>query len=103
MGGPDIVTFKKSTRFYLKKPIANGRLIPVPWPIATLKGKVMSILPKPPLTGDQVKSLKTDNILSGKYQDFSDLDITPTPMDVILPQYLSTYRRGGRFADKKAS
>ncbi|MEM8833597.1 MAG: complex I NDUFA9 subunit family protein [Pseudomonadota bacterium] len=103
MGGPDIVTFKEIYEILLKETDRKRALIPVPWPIATLKGKVMSILPKPPLTGDQVKSLRHDNILSGKYQEFSDLGMTPTPMDVILPQYLSTYRRGGRFADKKAS
>jgi hypothetical protein len=61
----------------------------------------LGFLPKPPLTADQVESLKTDNIVSPNALTFRDLGLAPTGMDAILPSYLARYRPGGRFGDKK--
>jgi len=55
-------------------------------------------LPKPPLTRDQVKLLKIDNIVSDDHPTLSDLGISPTAAELILPQMLEPYRRGGRYA-----
>ena len=53
-------------------------------PIAFLLG----LMPDPPLTIDQVRLLRRDNITSPTAQELADLDIGPTPLEVILPQYL---------------
>jgi NADH dehydrogenase len=60
-------------------------------------------LPNPPLTRDQVESLKTDSIVSPSAPGLAHLGVTPTAMELILPHYLKTYRPGGRFADIKAA
>jgi len=103
LGGPDIVTFKKIYEILLEETNRERALVPVPWPVAKIQGAFMGLLPKPPLTMDQVKSLKTDNIIEGNLKTFADLGIKATSMKVILPTYLRTYRRGGRFADKKSA
>ena len=41
-------------------------LLPVPFAIASLQAAFLGLLPNPPLTLDQVKLLKSDNVLSGK-------------------------------------
>ncbi|MEM6810857.1 MAG: complex I NDUFA9 subunit family protein [Pseudomonadota bacterium] len=100
MGGPDIVSFKEIYEILLEQTKRKRLLLPLPFPIATLQGKVMGLLPQPPLTADQVTSLKFDNVISGQYKTIDDIGLNPTPMSVILPTYLKTYRKGGRFAEK---
>jgi NADH dehydrogenase len=101
IGGPEIFTFRqlfeKIKTFTGRKPM----LISLPWGIAKMQGCLLSILPKPPLTVDQVESLKTDNVVSQGAKSLTDLGVTPTAADVILPTYLARYRPGGRFGDKK--
>lgn len=102
LGGPDIVTFKEIYEILLKETNRKRFLVPLPVPIAKIQATFMGLLPKPPLTVDQVKSLETDNVVGDNALTFNDLKITPTAMSVILPQYLSTYRRGGPFSEKQA-
>lgn len=103
LGGPDIVTFKEIYEILLQETNRNRALISISWGIAKIQGGVMGLLPTPPLTLDQVKSLKTDNVVSNDTKTLQDLGVTPTSMDVVLPTYLKTYRRGGKFADKKVA
>ena len=101
LGGPDTLNFR---RIYEKLFQMTGRpkaLISLPWGLAKIQGRLMSILPVPLLTADQVESLKTDNVVQGGSLGFNDLGIVPTSLDTILPTYLNRYRPGGRFGDKK--
>lgn len=101
LGGPDIFTFRQ---LFEKIKTVTGRkpmLITLPWGVAKMQGYILSILPKPPLTADQVESLKTDNVVSQGAKGLADLGVTATAADVILPTYLARYRPGGRFGDKK--
>jgi uncharacterized protein YbjT (DUF2867 family) len=103
LGGTDVLTFKElfETMFtYTGNP---RKLVSVPFGFAKLKGLFLSLLPKPPLTADQVESLRTDNIVPEGVLTLSDLNIAPTSLDTILPTYLGLYKPGGRFADKKAA
>lgn len=102
LGGDQIFSFKELMEKIfavtgLKKP-----LIPVPFFFATIKGAVLQCLPGQLLTVDQVRSLKADNVLSGKNPGLKDLGIAATPLDAVLPSYLSRFRVGGRFASKHA-
>lgn len=63
-------------------------LIPVPWCVAYMQGAVFSLLPKPLLTVDQVRSLKVDNTLNDGEVGFKAFGITPASMAKILPTYL---------------
>ena len=78
-------------------------MIPIPWSIAKIQGILFGLMPKPILTLDQVKSLKSDNIVEEPALKLEDMGVQPTPMNAILPQYLSCYRKGGRFSNKKAA
>ena len=70
-------------------------LIPIPFWYAMLKAFFLEILPVPPLTRDQVRMLKRDNIVAEGAAGFSDLNISPTSPEVILPTYLTRFRRAG--------
>lgn len=100
LAGPDILTFKEIYEKMFSYTNQPRVLIPLPFWLAKLQAWFLSILPGPPLTPDQVESLKTDNIPSGKEPELKDLGIRPTSLDLILPEYLESYRPGGRFAGK---
>ena len=71
------------------------RFVDLPFALAAFQARLMSILPSPPLTPDQVELLKSDNIVSSGALTLASLGITPTPAEVILPTYLDRFRRGG--------
>ncbi len=103
LGGPEVVTLKEIYEILLKETNRDRALVSIPWPLAKIQGMILGMLPKPLLTKDQVVSLKTDNIVRDGIKTFDDLDIEPTAMATILPEYLICYKRGGRFANKKSA
>jgi uncharacterized protein YbjT (DUF2867 family) len=97
LGGPRVYTFKELMVLLLDQ-IGRRRLL-VPWPfaLADLQAAVLEKLPVPPLTRDQVKLLRRDNIVSKGALTLADLNIVPSTLESILPTYLDRYRKGGRF------
>lgn len=103
LAGPEVVSFKEIYAILFQEINRKKILINLPWIVAKIEGSFLSLLPKPPLTRDQVNTLKTDNIKDDGALGLEDLGVTPTAMAVILPQYLSNYKKGGPFANKKAA
>lgn len=103
LGGPEVVSFKEIYEILFAETRRSCALVSIPWPLAKIQGAFMGLLPKPPLTLDQVKSLKFDNIVKGNVLTLEDLGVNPTAMKTILPRYLACYKKGGRFSDKKAA
>jgi NADH dehydrogenase len=81
----------------------KSRLVSLPFPVAKLQGAVLQMLPGQILTLDQVRSLQSDNILSGGKPGLRDLGVDPTPLEAILPTYMKRFRSGGRFASRHAA
>ena len=77
-------------------------LLTVPWKMAELQGKILGMLPSPPLTEDQVTMLKTDNVVHEGVPGLADLGVEPTAVEAILPTYMIRFRPGGRFASRLA-
>jgi len=76
----------------------------VPWPLASLIGTVgdiqTAVLPIPPvLTSDQVRLLRTDNVVAAGAPGLAALGITATPVESVVPSYLWRFRPGGQFAE----
>ncbi|WP_337185073.1 complex I NDUFA9 subunit family protein [Phenylobacterium sp.] len=105
LGGPAVLSFKALMEMMLAETGQRRLLLPVPWPAASLIGKagdlVAGIVP-PPLTADQVESLKADNVVSGRHPGLADLGVAPTTLEAVLPTYLYRYRKGGQYADQDA-
>jgi uncharacterized protein YbjT (DUF2867 family) len=95
LGGPKIYTFREVLELVLHEIRRKRRFIDLPFGLAAVQAKFMSILPSPPLTPDQVELLKGDNIVSSGALTLASLGLTPTPTEVILPSYLDRFRRGG--------
>jgi uncharacterized protein YbjT (DUF2867 family) len=101
LGGPEVFTFKQLMEFTLHTIGRKRLLVPVPWIVAKIMGTVMGYLPGAPLTADQVKLLKTDNVVSEaatrEGRDLASLGITGQSIQGIVPSYLYRYRKAGQF------
>jgi NADH dehydrogenase len=95
LGGPKIYSLREIFELLLHEIRRRRWLIKLPFPMADLQAKLMSILPNPPLTPDQVELLKRDNVVSPGALTLSSLGIAPTAIEAILPTYLDRFRSGG--------
>ena len=98
LGGPDIMTFREVMAYILKLTKRSRALLPIPFGVMGLAAGAMSVLPNAPVTRDQLKQLKTDNIVAANALTLKNLGIEATPVDLIVPEYLARYQPGGRFA-----
>ncbi len=103
LGGPKIYSFRELMDLMMAYTLRPRRLIDVPFPIADLKARFLELLPRPPLTRDQVRSLKVDNLCSDDCPGLAELGIEPTACEVILPTYLDRFRPGGRYNKSRIS
>lgn len=98
LGGPDVLSFKDIYEKLFYYTGLRPALISLPFALAKAKAFFLQLLPgKPLLTPDQVTSLRFDNIVGDGDLTLADLGIHPTDMDIVLPEYLELYRKGGRF------
>ena len=92
LGGPTIYTFKELLDYILKLIERKRFIIPVPYGLGNLIGTLSQYICPSLLTADQVKLLQRDLIVSPHFLHFSHLNITPQPLEEIIPSYLKRYR-----------
>ena len=92
LGGPRVYSFAELMRYMLQVIGRRRLLLPVSFELATLQARLLELLPVPPLTRDQVELLKHDNVVSADARTLADLGITPTPIELVVPEYLGRYR-----------
>ncbi|MDX1923011.1 MAG: complex I NDUFA9 subunit family protein [Alphaproteobacteria bacterium] len=88
LGGPDMFTFKELMQFILETTRKKRILLPLPWWIAEIQASLLERLPGKILTRDQLKLLRTDNIVPPASIGFDDLGIVPRRVADIVPGYL---------------
>lgn len=108
LGGPQIYSFKELMAFTTKTIDRPRWLAPLPFFLAQPLGMALSVAFKlwpfsgPPLTGDQVQLLKSDNVVAPGALGFKDLGITQLEtIEAIVPSYLWKYRPYGQFQTKQ--
>ena len=100
--GPEIISFKEILEKLLNLIGKKRLLIPMPLPVAQLSARFFEIMPKPILTRDQLKLLKYDNVLSGKYKSNSDIGVPSLRyFDEEVKKYCYMWREGGQFSTEK--
>ena len=100
--GPETITFKEIIKKLLKLVGKKRILLSLPLSIANLTAIFLQLFPKPLLTTDQLKLLKYDNILSGKYKTNSDIGVPATKFFYDeVKRYSYMWREGGQFSTEK--
>ena len=100
--GPEVITFKEVLQKLLNLIGKKRLLIPMPLTVAEISARFFEIMPKPILTRDQLKLLKYDNVVSGKYKTNSDIGIPSVKyFDQEVKKYCYMWRDGGQFSTEK--
>jgi NADH dehydrogenase len=109
LGGPGVYTFRQLMELMLKQIGRSRLLVDVPWPAAQLLGlagdvaaglkSALPIIPEPPLTSDQARLLRADNVAGAEAPGLAALGIEPTALEPIIPTYLYRFRKGGQYAE----
>lgn len=95
LGGPRVWTFREILAFILKQTRRDKKLVDIPMGIARMQACILQHVPGKPLTPDQLLLLARDNVVSFGALGLSDLGITPTPVELVVPGYLRRYQPGG--------
>lgn len=110
LGGPDVQTFRELMQTMLDVIRRRRLIMNIPFPLASLLGALMEMgqsltlgLVSAQITRDQVKSLKSDNVVQDGARGLRDLGIAPTAMAAVLPDYLWRFRPSGQYATIKES
>ena len=90
LGGPRVYTYKALVQLVLKQVDRRRVLVPVPFIVWDIVAALMAVLPNPPLTRDQLKLMKRDNVIEGKALTLEDLGIGPDSVEEILPTYINS-------------
>lgn len=111
LGGPEIKTFRALMEQMLGVIRRRRLIVSTPFWIASIMGGAFDLLQKVTfgvfhnglLTRDQVKNLRSDNVVDETKMGFGDLGIEPTLMESVMDDYLWHYRPGGQFAEMQES
>lgn len=95
LGGPRVWTFREILAFILKTTRRERTMIGIPMGIARLQAFFLQHVPGKPLTPDQLLMLARDNVVAPGALGLSDLGIVATPVELVVPGYLSRYQPGG--------
>ena len=93
LGGPRVYTFRELMSYLLQVLGRRRLLVSVPFGVAAAQARLAELLPEPPLTRDQVELLKQDNVVAAEAAGLADLGVEPTPLEVIVPRYLTPFAR----------
>ncbi|WP_295317410.1 complex I NDUFA9 subunit family protein [Roseobacter sp.] len=111
LGGPEAKTFRDLMQQMLEIIHRRRLIVNVPffaarimaWGFDLLQTLSLGLIPNKMITGDQVRNLANDNVVSGDQKSFVDLGITPTDMGSVLPEYLWRFRPSGQYDAIKES
>ncbi len=97
--GPEILTLKEILEKLLLSINKKRILLPFPYLFANLSAKIFQLLPKPLLTEDQLRLLKYNNVVSGKYKTNSEIGVPSKRFfDEEVKKYSYMWREGGQFS-----
>ena len=101
LGGPEIVSNRELTERVLRYTNRTNPILSLPAGVGTLLAIPMGLMPKPLLTGDRVRLLGLDNVVSAaaiaEGRTLAGFGIMPRPLDAVLPSYLWRFSANGQF------
>ena len=110
LGGPEVASFRELVNEMLAVIQRQRLVVGLPFWLGNILGSLFELgqtmtggLAPAQITRDQVKSLKSDNIVSGDHPGLAALGIDATAMEAILPEYLWRFRPSGQYAEIKQS
>jgi uncharacterized protein YbjT (DUF2867 family) len=110
LGGPEVKSFRELMQSMLEVIQRRRLILNLPFGLARFMAWWFDLwqslsggLIKAPLTVDQVRNLRHDNVVNPGARGFADLGIEPRAMGALLPGYLWRFRASGQYAAIKDS
>ncbi|MGA0539732.1 complex I NDUFA9 subunit family protein [Neotabrizicola sp. VNH66] len=111
LGGPEVLSLKEAMHRMLSTIQRRRLVLGVPaflmripaFLLDMAEAVTMGLLKNKLITRDQITMLADDNTVARGAKGLTDLGITPTTIEAVLPEYLWPYRPSGQFAAIKDS
>jgi NADH dehydrogenase len=97
LGGPTVYTLREAIELMLRVTRRRRLILNLPFFIARIDAWFLQMLPKPPLTVDQVRLLEHDNVVAPGARTLADLGIRPAAAEGVIESYLYAYRPQGQY------
>ncbi|UWQ58409.1 complex I NDUFA9 subunit family protein [Leisingera caerulea] len=105
LGGPEVKSFRELMEQMLEVIHRRRLILSLPrfaaWLVAfgfdMLQAASFQLIANKVLTRDQLRSLKSDNVVSEGAKGFSDLGVSPVSLEAVLPDYLWKFRPSGQY------
>ena len=102
--GPEEMTFKEILQKLLYLIEKKRLLLPMPISLARMTAHIFELLPKPLITNDQLRLLKYDNVLSGKYKSNNDFDFNcSSRFEDEVNKYSYMWKNEGEYSKKRVN
>ena len=102
--GPEEMSFKEILEKLLFLIEKKRVLLPMPISLARMTAHVFELLPKPLITNDQLRLLKYDNILSGKYKSNYDFEFDcSSRFEDEVNKYSYMWKNEGEYSKKRVN
>ena len=93
--GPRVYTLQQLVEFTIKTLGIKRKVIPLGNGMSKLQARIMGLAPGKPLTYDNYLSMQVDSVSKEKFPEI--FDITPQPLEAIVPRYLMNQNQRGQF------
>jgi NADH dehydrogenase len=90
LGGPCIYSYRELLQTIARCAGIRRVLVPVPFSVWVALASVAELLPRPPVTRNQVDLMRMDNVVATATLGFSDLGISPHRIEDVLQQILES-------------
>jgi uncharacterized protein YbjT (DUF2867 family) len=102
--GPEEMSFKEILEKLLLLIEKKRLLLPMPISLAKMTAHIFELLPKPLITNDQLRLLKYDNVLSGKYKSNKDFEFNcSSRFEVEVNKYSYMWKNEGEYSKKRVN
>jgi NADH dehydrogenase len=101
LGGPQLLTMRELNEWISETTGHNRMIVDVPDAAGKLLARLFGWLPGAPITWDQWLMLQRDNVVAENAEGLRAFGIAGTPLGAVSEGWLTSYRRGGRFAAKQ--
>jgi uncharacterized protein YbjT (DUF2867 family) len=87
-GGPRVYSYEQLLKTVARAAEVKPILVQIPFSAWHALAWIAELLPRPPLTRNQVELMQIENVASPKMPGFQELGITPLSIEDVLPQML---------------
>ncbi len=95
LGGPRVLSMREVIAYVLSLTGRDHRMLDMPMFLMRLSASALQHLPGKLLTIDQLRLLARDNVVTPGAPDLTQLGVTPTPIELVVPDYLRRFQQGG--------